>query len=246
MNVVELKNVSKVYDPDTNPTLALENVSMHVEQGEFVAIMGLSGSGKSTLMNIIGLLDVTTTGEYLLDGHPVNARRDAELARLRREKIGFVFQSFNLIPRLTLQQNIELPMIYGRLKPKERKIKSKQLLELVGLGDRANFRPNNISGGQTQRAAIARALANSPSLILADEPTGNLDTKSSRMIMDELHRLHKTGTTIVIVTHNPELAAEADRIIEISDGKVTEKPARRKPTAVKRVATRPHTRRFGL
>lgn len=220
MNVIELNHVSKIFGKGENKTAALDDVTLDVEKGEFIAIMGPSGSGKSTLMNIIGLLDVPTVGEYLLDGERVGQRRDAKLAKLRRQKIGFIFQTFNLLPRLNVRSNVELPMIYLGEKKNTRRQRSEKLLKMVGLDDKLKARPNELSGGQIQRVAIARALANRPSLILADEPTGNLDSKSSEQVMRMLSKLHKSGTTIVMVTHNPELAAYADRTVYLRDGQV--------------------------
>lgn len=222
MNVIELKNISKVFAPrDAEPTTALKSIDLKINSGEFVAIIGPSGSGKTTLMNILGLLDSPTTGEYILDGEKIGTYKDKELAKLRRDKIGFVFQSFNLLPRLSVIRNVELPMIYKGISAKKRRPNAIALLKLVGLEDRANYRPNQISGGQTQRVAIARALANDPSLILADEPTGNLDTKSSQVVIDELRRLNREqNTTIIIVTHNPEIAEQTDRTITVRDGLV--------------------------
>ncbi len=221
MNVIELRDIGKTFTDRDEPTLALEGVNLSIAQGEFVAIIGPSGSGKSTLMNLIGLLDTPTAGEYILDGQKVASFGDRELARLRREKIGFIFQSFNLLARLSVVQNVELPMIYHGTRRSQRRQRALELLKLVGLADRAGYRPNQISGGQTQRVAIARALANEPSLLLADEPTGNLDTKSSAAIIDELRRLNREhGTTTVIVTHNPEIAEQTDRVITVRDGQV--------------------------
>jgi putative ABC transport system ATP-binding protein len=221
MNVIELKDIGLTFTDREEPTVALTHVNLTIAKGEFVAIIGPSGSGKSTLMNVLGLLDVPTSGEYLLDGEVVADFGDSDLARLRREKIGFVFQSFNLLTRLSVVQNVELPLVYGGLRPKARRARALELLELVGLKERAGYRPNQISGGQTQRVAIARALANKPSLILADEPTGNLDTKSSTAIIDELRRLNReTGATIVIVTHNPEIAEQTDRTVTVRDGEI--------------------------
>lgn len=221
MNVIELKNISKVFDGGET-TVALKDVSLTIKDGEFVAIMGPSGSGKSTLMNIIGLLDSPSGGEFHLDEHDVSHLSDRAQAKLRREKIGFVFQSFNLIPRLSLQQNIELPMIYDRAKPTARRKHSAALLKQVGLTDRGKFRPNKVSGGQLQRAAIARALANKPSLVLADEPTGNLDSKSGHAIMQILASLNRAGTTVIVVTHDANIARFAKRIIKVKDGQIDE------------------------
>jgi putative ABC transport system ATP-binding protein len=221
MKVIELKGIGKTFTDRAEPTVALKNASLSIESGEFVAIIGPSGSGKSTLMNILGLLDSPTEGEYLLDGQLVSSYKDRQLAKLRRTKIGFVFQSFNLLPRLTVAGNVELPLVYNGVRAKARRARALELLRLVGLEERAGYRPNQISGGQTQRVAIARALANNPSLILADEPTGNLDTKSSNAIIDELRRLNReTGATIVIVTHNPEIAEQTDRTITVRDGTI--------------------------
>lgn len=221
MNVIELRHIGKTFTDRAEPTVALVDINFAISTGEFVAIIGPSGSGKSTLMNLLGLLDTPTAGEYLLDGQAVGSYKDKALSVLRRDKIGFVFQSFNLLPRLNVLQNVELPMIYSGERRKDRRERALELLELVGLKDRAQYRPNQISGGQTQRVAIARALANNPSLILADEPTGNLDTKSSGAIIDELRRLNRQqGTTIVIVTHNPEIANQTDRTITVRDGGV--------------------------
>lgn len=219
MNVIELRDIGKTFTDRADPTVALKEINLIISQGEFVSIIGPSGSGKSTLMNILGLLDAPSDGEYLLDGQRVASYKDRQLSRLRREKIGFVFQSFNLLPRLTVLANVELPLIYTRAK--NRRDRALKLLKLVGLEDRASYRPNQISGGQTQRVAIARALANNPSLILADEPTGNLDTKSSDAIIEELRRLNKeTGATIIIVTHNPEIADKTDRVVTVRDGRI--------------------------
>ena len=221
MNVIELRHIGKVFTDRDEPTIALKDVSLAIAPGEFIAIIGPSGSGKSSLMNILGLLDTPSHGEYLLDGQKVASFRDRDLARLRLGKIGFVFQSFNLLPRLTVLQNVELPLTYRGVRGRDRRDRALALLKLVGLDHRANYRPNQISGGQTQRVAIARALANEPSLILADEPTGNLDTKSGTAVMDELRRLNREqGTTIVIVTHNPEIAELTDRVVMVRDGEI--------------------------
>jgi putative ABC transport system ATP-binding protein len=219
MNVIELKGVGKTFTDRAEPTVALQDINLTVGEGEFVAIIGPSGSGKSTLMNLIGLLDSPTVGEYLLDGKDVADVKDKNLAQLRREKIGFIFQSFNLVPRLSVLQNVELPMTYAGVGMRDRHGRAMELLKLVGLDQRTGFKPSQLSGGQTQRVAIARALANRPSLLLADEPTGNLDTKSGDEIIAELRRLNQDqGATVVIVTHNPEVAAMADRVITVRDG----------------------------
>ena len=247
MNVIELKNIGMTFTDREEPTIALLDINLIIAKGEFIAIIGPSGSGKSTLMNVLGLLDTPSSGEYLLDGEPVANFHDSQLAKQRREKIGFVFQSFNLLPRLSVVQNVELPLVYGGLRAKQRRARALELLSLVGLYDRANFKPRQISGGQTQRVAIARALANSPSLILADEPTGNLDTKSSKSIIDELRRLNReTGATIVIVTHNPEIAAQTDRTVTVRDGKIVSDSVTKKTskTAATKSAPAPQRRRL--
>ena len=238
MNVIELRNIGMVFNDRAEPTVALKDISFTIAKGEFVAIIGPSGSGKSTVMNVLGLLDTPTSGQYLLDGEVVASFQDSKLAKLRREKIGFVFQSFNLLPRLTVVQNVELPLVYGGVPPKQRRARALELLSLVGLYDRANYKPHQISGGQTQRVAIARALANHPSLILADEPTGNLDTKSSKAIIDELRRLNReTGATIVIVTHNPEIAEQTDRTVTVRDGEIVGDTATKLAKSKSRTAT---------
>jgi putative ABC transport system ATP-binding protein len=230
MNVIELRGIGKTFTDRTEPTVALQNINLVIQSGEFVSIIGPSGSGKSTLMNLLGLLDSPSEGQYLLDGTEVAGLKDRKLARIRREKIGFVFQSFNLLPRLTVLGNVELPLIYAKIRAGKRRKRALELLKLVGLGDRAGYRPNQISGGQTQRVAIARALANEPSLVLADEPTGNLDTKSSNAIIEELRRLNReTGATIIIVTHNPEIAELTDRTVTVRDGAIVSDQANHRP-----------------
>lgn len=219
--VIELKQLIKRYDDEAGVFDALKGIDLKVEKGEFVSIIGPSGSGKSTLMNILGLLDRPTKGKYLLDGQDTNQFNNKQLARFRRDKIGFVFQNFNLMPRLNLMQNVELPLIYKRIRPKLRREKVKEVLSSVGLGDKLGNRPNRLSGGQIQRAAIARALINQPSIILADEPTGNLDSKTGIDIMELLKKLNDSGSTIVVVTHNPEVSAYANRIVTVKDGEVT-------------------------
>ncbi len=221
--VIEIKNVTKRYDDDAGVLDALKGVNLKVMPGDFLAIMGPSGSGKSTLMNIIGLLDRPTTGTYLLKGVDVSNLSDHKLARLRRDRIGFVFQAFNLLPRLNLLQNVEMPMVYQNIRAPKRRARAQAVLTKVGLGDKLKNKPSQISGGQVQRAAIARALVNRPSLILADEPTGNLDTRKSIEIMRLLKELNHRGVTIVVVTHNPEVAEHARSVIEVRDGLLREK-----------------------
>jgi putative ABC transport system ATP-binding protein len=219
--VIELKKLTKRYDDEAGVFDALKGVELVVKKGEFVSIIGPSGSGKSTLMNVIGLLDRPSKGSYLLDGQDTSKLDDKALARFRRDKIGFVFQNFNLMPRLSLMQNVELPLIYKKVTKRVRIQKVKEALESVGLLDKIKNRPNRLSGGQIQRAAIARALINNPSIILADEPTGNLDTKTGKEIMDLLKRLNGEGATVIVVTHNPEVSAYAERVITVRDGLIT-------------------------
>lgn len=217
--VVQAINLSKVYQKNNNvPVYALRNVTVDFEKGEFIAIMGASGSGKSTLMNILGFLDRPTEGKLLLDGEEINKLDDETLAKIRNKKIGFVFQSFNLLPRTTALENVELPLIYSDRD--NLTDLAKTALIKVGLGDRLDHQPNELSGGQQQRVAVARALVNNPEIIFADEPTGNLDTASSYEIMNLFQELNKTGVTVVIVTHELDIAQYAERIIKISDGKI--------------------------
>lgn len=218
--LIELSDVVKVYDMGAVAVRALDGVTLHVEPGEYVAIMGPSGSGKSTLMNIIGCLDTPTSGTYRLAGQLVNELSDDQLARIRNQEIGFVFQTFNLLPRATALENVEVPLIYAGLPRKERHRRAKEMLERVGLGDRLHHQPNELSGGQRQRVAIARALVNNPSLLLADEPTGNLDSRTGAEIMELFDKLNAEGHTIVLVTHEEDIAAHARRIVRLRDGKV--------------------------
>lgn len=216
--VIEIVKLAKRYDDDAGIYDALKDVDFTVHEGEFVAIMGPSGSGKSTLMNIIGLLDRPSGGTYLLDGVDTNQLNDRALAILRRDKIGFIFQNFNLMPRLNILQNVEMPLVYKKVHADTRHRRVKAVLKQVGLSDKIKNKPNRMSGGQVQRAAIARALINKPSIILADEPTGNLDTKTGDEIMKLLKSLNKKGATIVVVTHNPEVCDYADRTVVVRDG----------------------------
>ena len=219
-SLIEITGMTKIYGMDEAAVSALAGVNVDVSRGEFVAIMGHSGSGKSTLMNILGCLDRPTEGTYLLDGRNVGQMTKDELAEIRNEKLGFIFQSFNLLPRLSALSNVMLPMLYNTedLGDAEAEARAIASLEAVGLGNRLHHHPNQLSGGQQQRVAIARALVNRPPLILADEPTGNLDSKASVEIMDILHGLHKNGATIVMVTHEPDIASHAERIICVKDG----------------------------
>lgn len=220
MAVINLKNVSKLYGFGEATTVALEEVSLKIEKGEFVAIMGPSGCGKSTLLNIIGLLDHPTHGEYKLDGRFSETLKTKERAKARRDKIGFVFQTSNLLSKLNVLDNVALPLAYkGKTRMKRLQIAS-NMLERVGLADRAYFMPNQLSGGQIQRAAIARALVNDPKIIIADEPTGNLDSESSRLVMEQVSEIHKAGNTVLMVTHNPELTRYATRILYMHDGMI--------------------------
>jgi putative ABC transport system ATP-binding protein len=220
MGLIETRDLWKTYIMGSEEIHALRGVSINIEPGEYVAIMGPSGSGKSTLMNLVGCLDTPSKGSYLLNGKEVAAMNDDELARIRNEEIGFVFQTFNLLPRATALHNVELPLVYAGVSGKDRQERARQALEKVELTSRASHRPNELSGGQRQRVAIARALVNDPSILLADEPTGNLDSKTGIEIMAVFSRLHQGGNTIVLVTHEPEIAAHAHRVIHIRDGQV--------------------------
>ena len=218
--LVEIRDVSKIYNPGVNEVKALNHVNLIIGEGEFVAIIGQSGSGKSTLMNMLGCLDTPTSGKYFLHGQDVSHMTDDEQSDVRNREIGFIFQGFNLIPSLTALENVELPLIYRGVGKKERTKLSMDALHHVGLGNRMTHRPNEMSGGQQQRVAIARAIAQAPPILLADEPTGNLDSGSSKEIISIIKKLYKEGRTVIIITHDPGIAAQAKRIITISDGQI--------------------------
>ena len=220
--MIIFRNVSKVYHVGGEEVRALDRASMHIHEGEFVGIIGPSGSGKSTLMNIIGCLDVADSGKYILDGQSINKYTENQLAKIRNHKIGFIFQGFNLLARMSAEENVELPLIYQGVWPAERAKRVEEALRRVGLYSRRKHRPTELSGGQQQRVAIARALVTRPSLLLADEPTGNLDQSTGKEIMKLFHELHESGNTIVLITHDEGVAAQAERRIHILDGRVTE------------------------
>ena len=220
--LISLNNVYKIYNGGGEEVRALDGIDLEINENEYLAIMGPSGSGKSTLMNMIGCLDTPSSGVYQFEGEMVQEMNDDQLASIRNRKIGFIFQTFNLLPKATAQHNVEIPLIYGNIRKTKRVNLSKEALHSVGLSDRMQHKPNELSGGQRQRVAIARALVNSPSIILADEPTGNLDSKSGQEIMGILDQLHQKGNTIILVTHEDEIAQHAHRIIRLFDGKITE------------------------
>ena len=222
MHLIEVRDVYKIYNPGENQVNALDGVSITIDEGEFVAIIGQSGSGKSTLMNMLGLLDTPTHGEYYINGKLVDDLTDDQMSAIRNEEIGFIFQGFNLISSLTALENVELPLVYRGMPKQERREISQDALERVGLGERMNHLPAEMSGGQQQRVAVARAIAAKPPVILADEPTGNLDTKSTKEVMAILHELKDEGRTVIVITHDNEIAEEAERVIRIRDGKVVE------------------------
>lgn len=236
--IIDMRGIVKSFYVGTpNELEILHGLDIVVPEGQFVSIVGASGSGKSTLMNIVGALDRQTGGQYILDGIDVSKLEDADLSGIRNKKIGFVFQTFNLIARTSALKNVELPMLYAGVPAKERTKRAKELLEIVEMSDREKHMPNELSGGQKQRIAIARAMANDPAIILADEPTGALDSKTGRLVMDIFHKLHKEqGKTIVLITHNPELAEETDRIITLSDGNIISDVLKNKPEEAKEAA----------
>ncbi len=220
MSLIEIKDIYKIYNPGENEVRALDGISLTIDHGEFIAIVGQSGSGKSTLMNMLGLLDVPTSGTYKLDGEDVSGMSDDELSEIRNKEIGFIFQGFNLIPSLTAVGNVELPLVYRGMKKEERNRLALEALDRVGLSHRLDHLPKQMSGGQQQRVAIARAVAARPPIILADEPTGNLDSRSGVEVMKILHELHEEGRTIILITHDNDIALEAQRVIRIQDGQI--------------------------
>ena len=220
--LIRVKNMYKIYNPGENEVRALDDVSLEINQGEFIAIVGHSGSGKSTFMNMLGCLDTPTSGKYVLDGQDVASMTDNQLADVRNKEIGFIFQGFNLISNLDAVENVELPLVYRGVSKNERKQLAMEALKSVGLEDRMKHKPNEMSGGQQQRVAVARAVAAKPPIILADEPTGNLDTKSTQEIMEILKELHRSGRTVIIITHDEEIASQAHRVIRILDGRIEE------------------------
>ena len=222
MDLISLKNIHKIYNVGGEEVRALDGIDLNIQENEYLAIMGPSGSGKSTLMNMIGCLDTPTSGLYEFEGEMVQVMDDAQLASIRNRKIGFVFQTFNLLPKATAQYNVEIPLVYANIRKDQRTEMASKALHSVGLSDRSHHKPNELSGGQRQRVAIARALVNNPSIILADEPTGNLDSKSGNEIMNILDDLHDRGNTIILVTHEDQIAQHAHRVIRLLDGKIIE------------------------
>ena len=222
MDLISLKNIHKIYNVGGEEVRALDGIDLNIQENEYLAIMGPSGSGKSTLMNMIGCLDTPTSGLYEFEGEMVQVMDDAQLASIRNRKIGFVFQTFNLLPKATAQHNVEIPLVYANIRKDQRTEMASKALDSVGLSDRSHHKPNELSGGQRQRVAIARALVNNPSIILADEPTGNLDSKSGNEIMNILDDLHDRGNTIILVTHEDQIAQHAHRVIRLFDGKIIE------------------------
>ncbi len=222
MALISLKSIYKIYNVGGEEVRALDGIDLDINENEYLAIMGPSGSGKSTLMNMVGCLDTPTSGIYEFEGEMVQVMDDSQLASIRNRKIGFVFQTFNLLPKATAQHNVEIPLVYANIRKRQRVEMASKALESVGLSDRSHHRPNELSGGQRQRVAIARALVNNPSIILADEPTGNLDSKSGHEIMNILDDLHQKGNTIILVTHEDDIAQHAHRVIRLLDGEITE------------------------
>ena len=220
--LIHIENMKKIYNPGENEVRALDGIDLDIEKGDLVAIVGHSGSGKSTLMNMLGCLDTPTSGKYVLDGQDVASMTDNQLADVRNKEIGFIFQGFNLISNLDAVENVELPLVYRGVSKNERKQLAMEALKSVGLEDRMKHKPNEMSGGQQQRVAVARAVAAKPPIILADEPTGNLDTKSTQEIMEILKELHRSGRTVIIITHDEEIASQAHRVIRILDGRIEE------------------------
>ena len=220
--IISMRDITKIYTVGSEEVRALDGASLSIQEGEFVSVVGPSGSGKSTLMNIIGCLDIADSGEYVLDGQSIEQYSERQLARIRNRKIGFIFQGFNLLSRMTAEENVELPLIYQGLRPSERKVRVNEALERVDLIDRRKHRPTELSGGQQQRVAVARALATHPAILLADEPTGNLDSKTGADILRLFQELNASGNTIVLITHDNGIAAQGDRIVHIIDGRVGE------------------------
>ena len=229
--LIELAEIHKIYQMGASEVNALDGVSLRIKRGEYVAIMGPSGSGKSTLMNIIGCLDTPTSGSYKLRGTEIKDRDDDELARIRNQEVGFIFQTFNLLARADALHNVELPLVYAGRPKRDRRERAREMLGLVGLSERMHHRPNELSGGQRQRVAIARALVNEPSIVLADEPTGNLDSKTGLEIMALLDQVHQGGNTVILVTHEEDVAANAERIVRLRDGKIESDQATRRASA---------------
>lgn len=240
MNVIELKNVSKIYQMGESEVHALDGVDLKIKKGEFVAIYGPSGSGKSTMMHIVGCLDLPSKGKVFLESHDISKLSESELAVVRGKKIGFIFQTFNLIPTLTVLENVTLPLVFQDITFVEREKRAKEILEIVGLGHRIKYYPNKLSGGERQRVAISRALVVEPEIILADEPTGNIDSKTGKKIMETLEEINNKGKTIIMVTHDPTLASYANKIVYLKDGKVERQEIRKE---TKKAENKPKTRK---
>jgi putative ABC transport system ATP-binding protein len=242
---VRLEDVSRVYRVGGSEVRALDHVTLHIHRGEFVALMGPSGSGKSTLLHVVGCLEEPTSGALWIDGEPVHSLSEARLAEIRRRSIGFVFQSFHLVPRMSAARNVELPLILGGVEPRERRERVRRALESVGLADRARHRPDQLSGGECQRVAIARAMILDPHILLADEPTGNLDTRTGEEILALLAGMHRQGLTIVLVTHDPRIGAHAERLLSLVDGRLSEDVAATLEAAARATRARSSARRAG-